>query len=78
MFLHQAAYCKRVMERFEVIWAKPAPTTMVENFNDLYLDGFAEEMDKICNKMLLRMLLMGALHFLACELAQPLLFRLIS
>lgn len=42
MLLHQAAYRKRVLEKFGMDSAKPAPTLMVENINYLFLEGSSE------------------------------------
>lgn len=44
--LHQAVYCKPVLERFGVDSAKPTPT--VEDANDLFLEGSANAAAHMC------------------------------
>lgn len=63
MLSHQAKYCERILERYQICLAKAAPAPPVDDISDLLLKGFISKAEKICTAKVPYRGLMGNLLY---------------
>lgn len=74
MRLHQAAYCKRVLERYGMSSAKKVSTWMVKDLNNLFMKGSIIEVRQTCAAKVPYKKLTGSLFYLSTHIRPDITF----
>lgn len=67
LFLHQPVSSERVLERFRINFAKPAPAPIFEIISNIVLESSGDEAKKFCSERFPYRMLMGSLLFLSTQ-----------